>query len=386
MVDDFTPHRIPVPYQSFINVLKILAVISVLYIFLISIGLIGTAFKGIGRGFAEELISSNAGPLIGLFIGILATSIIQSSSTTTSIVVGLVAAGTFGDDPHTAVAAAIPYIMGANIGTSITNTIVAMGHIINKNEFRRAFSASIVHDFFNVLSVLILFPLQWATGFLSNSANWLASLIIGTDAITFKSPLKMITKPVVDWIRDLFQFQDSNLGNWALILLALIMLFISLRFLTILIRGLVMAKLEAFFDSHIFKTWIRAMIFGVFITVLVQSSSITTSLVIPLAGAGILRLEQIFPYTLGANIGTTITALLASLVTGTHAPLAVALGHLLFNIFGIIIIWPFESIRTIPIKMARWFAELSLKNRIIPIIYIVVVFFLIPISLILIVR
>lgn len=386
MVDDFTPHRIPVPYQSFINVLKILAVISVLYIFLISIGLIGTAFKGIGRGFAEELISSNAGPLIGLFIGILATSIIQSSSTTTSIVVGLVAAGTFGDDPHTAVAAAIPYIMGANIGTSITNTIVAMGHIINKNEFRRAFSASIVHDFFNVLSVLILFPLQWATGFLSNSANWLASLIIGTDAITFKSPLKMITKPVVDWIRDLFQFQDSNLGNWALILLALIMLFISLRFLTILIRGLVMAKLEAFFDSHIFKTWIRAMIFGVFITVLVQSSSITTSLVIPLAGAGILRLEQIFPYTLGANIGTTITALLASLVTGTHAPLAVALGHLLFNIFGIIIIWPFESIRTIPIKMARWFAELSLKNRSIPIIYIVVVFFLIPISLILIVR
>lgn len=386
MVDDFTPHRIPVPYQSFINVLKILAVISVLYIFLISIGLIGTAFKGIGRGFAEELISSNAGPLIGLFIGILATSIIQSSSTTTSIVVGLVAAGTFGDDPHTAVAAAIPYIMGANIGTSITNTIVAMGHIINKNEFRRAFSASIVHDFFNVLIVLLLFPLQWATGFLSNSANWLASLIIGTDAITFKSPLKMITKPVVDWIRDLFQFQDSNLGNWALILLALIMLFISLRFLTILIRGLVMAKLEAFFDSHIFKTWIRAMIFGVFITVLVQSSSITTSLVIPLAGAGILRLEQIFPYTLGANIGTTITALLASLVTGTHAPLAVALGHLLFNIFGIIIIWPFESIRTIPIKMARWFAELSLKNRIIPIIYIVVVFFLIPISLILIVR
>lgn len=386
MVDDFTPHRIPAPYQSFINVLKILAVISVLYIFLISIGLIGAAFKGIGRGFAEELISSNAGPLIGLFIGILATSIIQSSSTTTSIVVGLVAAGTFGDDPHTAVAAAIPYIMGANIGTSITNTIVAMGHIINKNEFRRAFSASIVHDFFNVLIVLLLFPLQWATGFLSNSANWLASLIIGTDAITFKSPLKMITKPVVDWIRDLFQFQDSNLGNWALILLALIMLFISLRFLTILIRGLVMAKLEAFFDSHIFKTWIRAMIFGVFITVLVQSSSITTSLVIPLAGAGILRLEQIFPYTLGANIGTTITALLASLVTGTHAPLAVALGHLLFNIFGIIIIWPFESIRTIPIKMARWFAELSLKNRIIPIIYIVVVFFLIPISLILIVR
>jgi len=385
MVDDFKSHQ-SAPYENFINFLKILAVLSVLYIFLISIGLIGAAFKGMGRSFAEELISSNAGPLIGLFIGILATSIIQSSSTTTSIVVGMVAAGTFGDDPHLAVAAAIPYIMGANIGTSITNTMVAMGHIVNKNEFRRAFSASIVHDFFNVLSVLILFPLQWTTGFLSNSANWLTGLIIGADTITFKSPVKMITEPVVHWIKDLFQFQNTSIGNLLLIILALLMLFISLRLLTVLIRSLVMSKLEAFFDSHIFKTWARAMFFGAFITVLVQSSSITTSLVVPLAGAGILRLEQIFPYTLGANIGTTITALLASLVTGTHAPLAVALGHLLFNIFGILIIWPLEIIRNIPIRMARWFAEIAIKNKFIPIIYIVVIFFLVPLSLILIVR
>ena len=68
-----------------------------------------------------------------------------------------------------------------------------------------------------------------------------------------------------------------------------------------------MFKLEAFFDTHIFKTTIRAMLFGILITFLVQSSSITTSLVVPLAGAGILKLRQIFPYTLGANIGTTMT-------------------------------------------------------------------------------
>ena len=130
------------------TILKTLAIIVILYLFLVSIGMIGSAFKGMGKEFAVQLIQSNAGPLIGLFIGILATSLIQSSSTTTSLVVGMVAAGTFGDDPRIAVAAATPYIMGANIGTSITNTIVSMGHIVNKNEFRRAFSASIVHDFF----------------------------------------------------------------------------------------------------------------------------------------------------------------------------------------------------------------------------------------------
>ena len=370
----------------FINYIKIVGILAILYLFLVSIGMIGAGFKGLGRGFAEQLMSGNAAPLIGLFIGILATSLIQSSSTTTSIVVGMVAAGTFGEDPMIAVATAIPYIMGANIGTSITNTIVSLGHIVNKNEFRRAFEASIVHDFFNVLSVLILFPLQLYFGVISKTANWMTSLFLGAGTFTFKSPVKMMTKPAVDAIKDFFQMQDIINHNWLLIFAALILLFISLRFLTILIRSLVMERLEAFFDSHIFKTWLRAMGFGVFITILVQSSSITTSLMVPLAGAGILQLRQIFPYTLGANIGTTITALLASLVAGTHAPLAVAFGHLAFNIYGILLIWPIEKIRNIPIKMSEKFAAIAVRNRMVPMVYILVVFFLIPLTLIFIVR
>jgi|TARA_B100001105_G_scaffold201914_1_gene165610 sodium-dependent phosphate cotransporter len=372
--------------SSLFNYFKIAAIFAILYLFLVSIGMIGTGFKGLGRGFAEQLMSSNAAPLVGLFIGILATSLIQSSSTTTSIVVGMVAAGTFGEDPIVAVATAIPYIMGANIGTSITNTIVSLGHIVNKNEFRRAFEASIVHDFFNVLSVLILFPLQLYFGVISKTANWMTSLFLGAGTFTFKSPVKMMTKPAVDAIKDFFKMQDIINHNWLLIFAALILLFISLRYLTVLIRSLVMERLEAFFDSHIFKTWLRAMVFGVFITILVQSSSITTSLVVPLAGAGILQLRQIFPYTLGANIGTTITALLASLVAGTHAPLAVAFGHLAFNIYGILLIWPIEKIRNIPIIMSEKFAAVAVRNRMIPMVYILVVFFLIPLTLIFIVR
>ncbi|NOZ03143.1 MAG: hypothetical protein GXO92_00845 [FCB group bacterium] len=372
--------------SRWINFIKVLAVFAVLYLFLISIGMIGSAFKGLGRGFAENLIKSNAGPLIGLFIGILTTSIIQSSSTTTSLVVGMVAAGTFGDDPQLAVAAAVPYIMGANIGTSVTNTIVSLGHIVKKNEFKRAFAASIIHDFFNLLSVLILFPLQLSTGIISKLANGMTTFFIGSGTITFKSPIKMITKPTVHWIHDVLDKQSFINANWLLLILALLFLFLSLRYLTVLIRSLVMSKLEAFFDTHIFKTAIRAILFGIFITILVQSSSITTSLVIPLAGAGILTLRQIFPYTLGANIGTTVTAILASLVSGTHAPLAVAFSHLIFNVMGIVIIWPVKRIRDIPLRLADWFANISLKNRIIPIVYILVVFYLIPLILVLIVR
>jgi len=368
------------------TILKTLAIIVILYLFLVSIGMIGSAFKGIGKEFAMQLIQSNAGPLIGLFIGILATSIIQSSSTTTSLVVGMVAAGTFGDDFRIAVAAAVPYIMGANIGTSITNLIVSLGYIVNKNEFRRAFSASIVHDFFNVMSVLILFPMEIVFGLISKSASWLAELLVGRESFSFNSPIKLITDPVVAWVKELFKHQEIINYNWLLLIVALLLLFFSLRYLTKLIRSLVMYRLEAFFDSHIFKTAGRAMFFGVFITILVQSSSITTSLVVPLAGAGILRLEQIYPYTLGANIGTTITALLASLVSGTIAPLAVAFSHLIFNIFGIAIIWPIERVRNLPIISAKWFSEIAIQNKIYPIIYILVVFFIVPLTLIFLVR
>ncbi len=376
-------HKSPPAWKSY---LKVVAIFTLLYLFLVSIGLIGSAFKGLGRSFAEQLIQSSAGPLVGLFIGILATSIIQSSSTTTSLVVGMVAAGTFGDDPRIALAAAIPYIMGANIGTSITNTIVSLGHISRKDEFQRAFAASTVHDFFNLMSVIVLFPLQIKTNFIGKSAYWLAELFIGTEAVTFNSPIKIITKPTVHLITDIFNAQELINPYWLVLMLALIMLFFALKYLTIVIRSLVISKLEAFFDTHIFKTWIRAMIFGIMITVLVQSSSITTSLVVPLAGAGILTLRQIFPYTLGSNIGTTITAILASLVSASIAPVAVAFAHLLFNIFGIVIIWPIKHIRDIPIKLSQNLSALAIRNRIFPLLYILIVFILIPISLIFIVR
>ena len=351
--------------------IRIAAVFAVLYLFLVSIGMIGSAFKGLGRGFAESLFQSQASPFIGLFIGVLATGLIQSSSTTTSLVVGMVAAGTFGSDPELAVAAAVPYIMGANIGTSITNTIVSLGHIVNREEFKRAFSASVVHDFFNILAVIIIFPLELIFGIISKFSIALSSILVGAGGGTFTSPIKLITKPTVKWIEHLFQQQSIVEANALMLIAALAFLFFSLRNLTKLIKSLVMFRLQAFFDTHIFRTTLRAMFFGVIITILVQSSSITTSLVIPLAGAGILNLRQIFPYTL---------------VSGTIAPLAVALGHLSFNLLGIGLLWPIKRVREIPIHLAEWFSNLATKNKIYPLLYLLIVFFLIPLSLISMVR
>lgn len=351
---------------------KIVLLVGYLYLFLLSIDMMGTSMKMFGKGFSENLISSTSNPVVGLFIGILATAIIQSSSTTTSIVVGLVGGGAL--TPVNA----IPIVMGANIGTSVTSILVSLANLNLSSEFRRSFAASIVHDFFNFLAVLVLFPLQYYTNFLGYSSRIMSNAFRNAGGLSFLNPVKAITKPVVLFISGLVQ----DVG-WALLLVALLFLFIALRQMVATLRTLVLKKAESLFDRVLFRTAFRAFIVGLVLTCAVQSSSITVSLVVPLAGAGLLTLTQIFPFTLGANVGTTITALLASLVTGQIFAVQVAFAHVLFNVFGIAIWYPLKKI---PISMAEGFANMTTGNKLLPIAYIIVAFFVIPGILIFVLR
>lgn len=338
--------------------------LALLYIFFVSISLMGASFKFFGKDFAAKLLSTTANPFVGLFIGIFATSIVQSSSTTTSMTVGLVAGGALD------VSRAIPIIIGANIGTSVTNTLVSIGHIGRSDEFKRAFAAATVHDFFNVLSVLVIFPLQLGTNFLGGMSMFLGQRFADVGGLELLNPLKMIVKPAVEQITHLTH------ENGALILIiAVILLFIALRYIVVNLKAVVIGKVENFFSTQLFRNSFNAFALGLVLTVMVQSSSITTSLAVPLAGAGILTLRQIFPLTLGANVGTTVTAMLASLVTGNVASVTVAFAHLLFNITGIIILWP---LRRIPLWLAETLAEFSTRSKLVPLVYILVLFFVIP--------
>jgi sodium-dependent phosphate cotransporter len=339
-----------------------------LYVFFFSLELMGTSLKMFGKGMAENLIQTTTNPLVGLFIGILATSLIQSSSSTTAIVVGLVAGGVLN------VPNAIPIIMGANIGTSVTNTLASLTQIRRSVEFQRSFSAAIVHDFFNILAVLVIFPLQYFTNFLGRGASFMGEQFQHIGGLKFLSPVKAITEPVVGILKNL-------IGDypWIMLVLALVCLLFSLSQMVKALKTLIVTKAEAWFDRYLFKTALRALLVGLLLTAMVQSSSITTSLAVPLAGAGLLTLAQIFPYTLGANLGTTVTAILAALVTGDLSAIVVAFSHLLFNVSGIIAWWPFKFV---PISLAQKFAQLATRKKIIPILYILVLFFLIPILVI----
>ncbi len=349
-----------------------LSIPLLIYLFFLSISLLGASLKMLGGGVLADLLSVTSNPFVGLFVGILATSIVQSSSSVTSITVALVAAGTLD------VAQAIPIIMGSNMGTSVTNALVAAGQINKPNEFQRAFAAAVVDDFFEICCIVVLFPLQIAFNFLGASAAFLSKQFAQIGGLQTVDPLRAIVDPVVKLIMGLV-FDSPYLA----MLLALCLLFLSLRYLVKTLKCVLIGKVERFFDKTLFKTAIRAWALGFVATILIQSSSLTTSLVVPLAGAGFLTLEQVFPYALGANVGTTLTAMFAALVTGNEAAVTVAFAHLLYNIFGIAVVWPF---RRIPLGLARLLAKYSLRSRLVPLVYVILVFFAVPGALIFLMR
>jgi sodium-dependent phosphate cotransporter len=352
-------------------------VLGLLYLFLVGVSVLEAGIKGLGSGVQEQLFESVSNPLAGLFVGVLATVLVQSSSVSTSTIVGLVASGIIGVDE------AVPMIMGANIGTTVTNTLASLANVRRSDEFRRGFQAATVHDFFNILAVSVLLPLQLATGFLSEAAAWIGERLVGSGGAEFKSPLKEAVKEPVGWVEDVIDWLgvSGTAAGIVLIVVGLIIIFGSLALVTKNMRELVADRLEQSINQLLERGGgLMAMALGLVFTVAVQSSSITTATMIPLAAAGIITLRNIYPVTLGANVGTTVTALLAALATGEQAAVTVAITHTLFNITGILLFYPVRVLRDIPIRLAEGLARIAVQRPPIAILYTVGMFVIVPLA------
>ncbi|MCO6359698.1 Na/Pi symporter [Roseivirga pacifica] len=320
--------------------------------------------------FQENILSSSLDPFIGLFIGLLITAIIQSSSTTSTMVVGMVAAGalTLGE--------AIPVIMGANIGTTLTSTIVAFGFVSDRVAFRKALAAGVIHDFYNILLVVILFPLEYYYGFLSGLCESLQAYLFGSGA--FDADAKW------DWVFD-FGVTEQIAGfiNNSIIqlLLSLVLVFLSIKLLTSIIQKTVIGKSKDKLRTYIFDKPGKSFGWGVLITAAIQSSSVSTSLLVPLVATGKVRLNAAFPFIIGANLGTTITALIAASFSSTTA-MSIAIAHLLINLSGVFIFMFSGVLRNGMVNFTKRFSFMISQRRLIGLVYILVTFFLLPFILI----
>ncbi len=350
-------------------------VLGLIYIFLVGVSSLEAGIRLLGEDTQEQLFSAATNPIAALCIGILGTVLVQSSSASTAIIVGLVASGALTVDQ------AVPMVMGANIGTTVTNTLVSLGHIRQSNEFRRAFAAATVHDFFNVLAVIVLLPLELLFGVISNIATWMSDRLVGTAGTEWNSPVKEWVKGPVDLLKDFWEAVGTTgtIEGVMMVLAGLAIILIALTFITRNMRTLVAARVERSVNAMLSRGGGGvALLLGVVITIAVQSSSITTSILIPLAGAGVITLRNAYPVTLGANVGTTITALLAALAASSPEALTVALAHTTFNVLAILLLYVIPLLRDVPIQGAERLADLAVQRGSMAVAYVAVVFIVLP--------
>lgn len=446
--------------------LKIIGVLVALYFFLAGLSLMGGSFGALGGKGAGELFTITDNPIAGLMVGVLATVLVQSSSTSTSIVVGLVGADVL--SPRQA----IPIIMGANIGTSVTNTIVSMAHSGDRLELERAFSGATVHDMFNMLTVVTLLPLEIIIGAMSREGGLLYWISRGlTEAafgesetdLTFPSPTKEIVSPLVKavlskdknvvkalsfgappsytmpsgsgtyycvssamskaWKKvaedayegltscsgftnecadgsscytDAGDYYTNEIAGARLIgkgflkgagdvaggiiglILSLLVLCGALYVLVRLLQSLVMGQAKKVIMKGTKMNDYLAMLLGLVITIIVQSSSVTTSALTPLVGIGVLPVHKMLPMTLGANIGATCTSILAAFAVMKFNSIQIAFCHLLFNIIGILIWFPVPVMRRVIVRAACTLGFYASYWRLVPLIYILVMFVAVP--------
>ncbi|XP_022104733.1 LOW QUALITY PROTEIN: sodium-dependent phosphate transport protein 2B-like [Acanthaster planci] len=406
-------------------IVKVILLSGFLYMFICSLDFLSTAFRLLGGVAAGEVLNDHfllSNPVCGLMIGVLVTVLVQSSSTSTSIVVAMVSAEIIG------VRQSIPIVMGANIGTSVTNTIVALGQAKERNEFRRAFGGATVHDMFNWLTVFIFLPIEVASHYLEALTNAiLGGLDLQEQDVDFEI-LKAITGPftkliiqidkkvITDVAQGIVNASDVRLlkvcdpddtecsynhlfahttmtdTEVGLIMLAvsIIILFVCLfaivKLLHSMLRGgiavLIKKFINADFPGHLsFLTGYLAILIGAVLTFVVQSSSIFTSAITPLVGIGVITMERMYPLTLGANIGTTATGILAALASSGGSlrnALQISLCHLFFNISGIIIWYPIPFMRKVPIFLAKTLGNTTASYRWFAIFYLLLLFFVAP--------
>jgi sodium-dependent phosphate cotransporter len=364
--------------------LNVLLALASLYFFLCAINVMGAGLKSIGKetSWLADAIAQGDNPMVALMASVLVTSIVQSSSFTTSLIITLVAAG------ELSAGNAVFAVMGANFGTSITSLIVSLGTMRIKRQFRRAYATALMHAIPNVLTVVLLFPLEWATsttsadgftgGFLTRISRWITSLLDIGSSEKFFNPIKAITQPVVTIVKDaagLVSGENATAAATVVAVVGLVILFVSLLGLVKNLKDALLQRLEGLFTVLIFRNDLLAWLSGIVSTVAVQSSSVTTSLIVPIAGAGAVKLRRVFPFMLGCNIGTTVTGLIAATAIPTEGAVIVAISHVLFNVANNVIWYP---LRVIPIRLAKWYSAVAARQRKYAFIFLAAVFLIIP--------
>ncbi len=337
------PKQIPaerdfVALSTFGATVRWAGVIGAVFMMIMAVYLILDGAFGIGSNGVAQLFNLAANPIIGLLIGILATATIQSSTTVTALTVTAVGTGGI------SVTVAIPIILGANIGTTITASIVAFSYIGNRSSFRRAFASASLHTWFNTLFGLAAFLLELAFHPLSRFSNMVSDSVVGENPSEAGRGLFQLYSPLINAVGVdglLGSLFDRRLAAVFAILVGTLLVLAAIRFINAQLSVLTAATTRTLLERSSGASNALGVTSGALVTMAVNASSVTVSSLLPFAVARTLTMREALSVTLGANVGTTLMSLLAALaVPGTLGTLAVqaALVHVIFNVAGTMLV------------------------------------------------
>ncbi|KRX84827.1 Sodium-dependent phosphate transport protein 2A [Trichinella sp. T6] len=397
------------------TIILLILLLACLYFFICSLDLMTDGFKLLGGHTIADAFRSNIilkSPVAILMIGIVVTAILQSSSTVTSIAVVMVGAEAF------TVEQAYYVIMGSNVGTAVTSTIVALFSSGDRGRFEKAFAAAVIHDLYNWMGVVVLFPLEVITSALfgQGAIVSLTGLMVKNLELGTLQDSEFFQKIIDPFTHLIFQADDEVLTNrslgivtnqsvvkrpfvlnldWPDTSIGGLLLFISLVLLICCLSGMVKVLnqllgggmqriLQKSLNFQLRGRWSWAtgyicILLGAMVTLVVQSSSIVCSTMIPLVALDVLSLERFWVYEVGADVGTTGTAIFAALATETlKTPLQLAFCHFCFNFISIFLFYSIPPVRRIPLAAAAFLGRTSARYRWFAFVYIFGTFIIFP--------
>lgn len=303
--------------------------IVAIYFFVSAIVLIKSSAKIMGEALAETIVLLIRDTTSAVFAGWISTAMLHSSGAFDSIVVAFTSSGVM------PLGLSVAAIIGAEMGTTVTPFLISvLERLKGKGESDASFNVTMSHVLYNLVTLLIFYPLELFFGVFTKIAERGTNIFVKASWLNAVPDILDVLTPWVDPLLD-------HIPPWAGLVVGGAMLIVAL--------GAVEKYMTAIFSMP--RSWNlirstftrpkRAFIAGFLFTLLVPSTTVMVSLLVPLATSGVIKAEYyILPYILGANIGTVFDVMIAALATGDPIGLGVWLVHLAINLVGAILFMP----------------------------------------------
>ncbi len=325
------------------NTRNALGSLTAIYFFISGIIIIKSSAVIMGESLAEKIVLLIRDTTSGVFAGWIATALLHSSGAFDSIVVAFTSSGAM------PISLAVATIIGAEMGTSVTPFLVSVLNRFRKGtRLKASFNVAMSHVLYNLFTLLIFYPIELFFGTFTNIAVKGSSLFVRA---SWLKAIPDILEVITPWVDPLLELIPA----WTGLLLGVGTLIIALLGIEKYMTEIFSMPTSWNLIRATFTRPLRAFVAGVVFTVVVPSTTVMVSLLVPLAGSGVIQADYyILPYILGANIGTVFDVMIAALATGDPISLGVWLVHLSINLIGALIFFPLLEPFS---RLVRWSAE-----------------------------